>query len=144
MGLDELTRKADGGELMAELLLAFEASAAPREEALFVARRVAAHPIDMLNPSGGEARARIAGQIEEMMARPLRRAEEALVRRILRQERRGEFWPDLVAVEADARTDDRDQPRQARAFVEHLRDRCFEHAADGAAPAGMGCSDDPG
>src|SRR6185437_5111490 len=45
----DLGRKADGRELMPELLLAFEAGAAPREEALFLARRVAADPIDVLD-----------------------------------------------------------------------------------------------
>src|SRR6185503_20314585 len=106
----ELRRKADGGELVAELLLAFETGAAPREEALFLARRIAADPIDMLDAGRGKTRARIAGQIEEMMARPLRRAEEARIVRILCQEGCREFGPDLVGIEADAWADDGDQP----------------------------------
>src|SRR5262249_52723750 len=70
--------------------------------------------------------------------------EESFVRSILGLEAGDEFGPDLVIRLADGRPE---RDRNARAVGPaplHGRDRRFEDAGGGAAPAGMGDGDDAG
>ncbi len=64
--------------------------------------------------------------------------------RALGEERRREFGSDLVRPAADARADRGGDAAALRALLRQCRERRLEHAADGAAPAGMRRGDETG
>src|SRR5262249_58506173 len=97
--------------------------------------------LDPAHAGRGEAGGDIAGKIEQGVLRLWRRSEESFVRSVLDLEAGDEFGPDLVVRLADGRPERDRNARAVGAAPLHGRDRRFEDAGGGAAPAGMGDPD---
>ncbi len=96
----------------------------------------------MPDPGGLEAGHHVARQVEHGMAGPGRRNEEFGVGWVGGQEAVHQLLADLIVRLADHRTGRGDHARPVGAEFFHRRKRRFDHAAEGAAPAGMGRAED--
>src|SRR5258706_16356711 len=100
--------------------------------------------LDAVDAGSSETGDDITGKIEQGVLRRRRGPEESFVRHVCDEETGDEFGADLVIRLADRGTERDRDTGPIRSAALHGGDRCFENAAGGAAPPGMGRADDAG
>src|SRR5262245_5204393 len=91
---------------------------------------------------GGQAGGDVAGEVEQRMARPRGGPEKARIGSVIGLEAGDEFRSDLVVGLPDHRPERGRDPGAIRSAPLHGGDGRLEHAGRGAAPSGMGGTDD--